>query len=71
MPPDDAWPGLPAMERERRAWVLGQIRRRIVEDGPHEAIPSPDRGHLFLPFAALKGYGEMTRETEGRIGHSE
>ena len=68
VPGDDTWPGITDRERERRAVVLEAIRRRIAEDGPHEAVASPERGRLFQPFAALKGYGEMTRETEGEVG---
>ena len=67
VPGADTWPSLSPYERERRAVVLAAIRRRIAEDGPHEAVASPDRGRLFQPFAALKGYGEMTRETEGEL----
>lgn len=67
VPELDAWPGLSARERERRAVVLADIRRRIARDGPHEAVPSPERGRLFQPFAALKGYDELTRETEGGL----
>ena len=71
MPSDDTWPEITDRERERRAVVLAAIRRRIAEDGPREAVPSPERGRLFQPFAALKGYDEMTRETEGEVGSSE
>lgn len=53
------------MERERRAWTLDQIRRRIAEDGPRRAAASPGRGRLFMPFAALEGYGEMIAGAEG------
>ena len=67
VPGADTWPGLADRERERRAVVLAAIRRRIEEDGPHEAVPSPERGRLFQPFAALKGYDEMTRETETKV----
>ena len=67
VPGDDTWPGITDRERERRAVVLEAIRRRIAEDGPHEAVPSPERGRLFQPFAALKGYDEMTRETEEEL----
>lgn len=68
VPGDDTWPEITNRERERRAVVLAAIRRRIVEDGPHEAVASPERGRLFQPFAALKGYDEMTKETEGQVG---
>ena len=57
------------MERERRAWTLDQIRRRILEDGPRRAVASPERGRLFMPFAALEGYGEMLVEAEEDIVH--
>lgn len=61
VPDVSAWDGLGPTEREHREWVLDQIRRRISEDGPQRAVASPDRGRLFMPFAALEGY-------EGMIG---
>lgn len=68
VPDVSAWEGLGPMERERREWVLDQIRRRIAEDGPRRAVASPDRGRLFMPFAALEGYGEMIKNVEGSVG---
>lgn len=64
VPDISAWEGLGPQEREHREWVLDQIRRRIAECGPRRAAPSPDRGRLFMPFAALEGYGEMIAEVE-------
>lgn len=54
--------GLPALEQERRARILDDIRQRIALDGPRVAVPSPDRGRLFMPFAALKGYERLVEE---------
>ena len=56
--------GLPALEQERRARILDDIRQRIALDGPRVAAPSPDRGRLFMPFAALKGYEQLVEEAE-------
>lgn len=64
VPDVSAWEGLDPMERERRAWTLDQIRRRILEGGPRRATASPERGRLFMPFAALEGYGEMIAGAE-------
>lgn len=74
MPDDDAggarlpeaasWEGLPAQEAERRSWLLAEIGRRVAEDGPRRAVADPARGRLFIPFAALDGYGEMLDEVE-------
>lgn len=64
VPDVSAWEGLGPQEREHRAWTLAQIRRRIAEDGPRRAVISPDRGRLFMPFAALEGYEGMIREIE-------
>lgn len=59
------WEGLQPMERERREGVLRGIRLRIAENGPRRAVADPARGRLFMPFAALEGYGEMLQEAEG------
>lgn len=67
VPGIDAWKGLQPMERERREGVLRDIRARIEEDGPHVAVADPARGRLFMPFAALDGYGEMLGEVEGEM----
>lgn len=64
VPDVSAWEGLGPQELERRAWTLDQIRRRIAEDGPRRVVTSSDRGRLFMPFAALEGYGEMLAEIE-------
>lgn len=56
LPPADTWPGLSQAEREYRAQVLDGIARRVAEDGVRVSAPGPDRGKLFMPFAALKGY---------------
>ncbi len=64
VPDVSVWDGLDPMERGRRAWTLDQIRRRILEGGPRRAAASPERGRLFMPFAALEGYGEMIAGAE-------
>ena len=66
VPGIETWEGLQPMERERREGILRDIRMRIEENGPHRAYADPARGRLFMPFAALEGYGEMLEETEGR-----
>ena len=68
VPDVSVWDGLDPMERERRAWTLDQIRRRILEGGPRRATASPERGRLFMPFAALEGYGEMLADIEYEAG---
>lgn len=68
VPDVSVWEDLGLQEREHRAWTLDQIRCRIAEDGPRRAVASPDRGRLFMPFAALEGYGEMIRDVEGSVG---
>lgn len=65
IPDASAWPDLPGPERERRQAVLDDIRRRVAEDGPRTAWDHPDRARQFLPFDALKGYGEMLDEIMG------
>lgn len=64
IPAIDEWPGLDTRERERRARVLADIRQRVVERGPHRAAASPERGKLFMPFAALKGYDDLVKDVE-------
>lgn len=59
-----------AFERERRRIVLDDIAARIREDGPRTARPSPDRGHQFKPFAALKGYHELAYQQEAKAAHA-
>ncbi len=58
------WPDLDPLERERRAAILADVRYRVAVDGPRVAVGTPGRGRLFMPFAALKGYGEMIAEGE-------
>lgn len=65
VPDVSAWEGLQSMERERREGILRDIRMRIEECGPRRAVADPARGRLFMPFAALEGYGEMLAEAEG------
>lgn len=64
IPDIERWPGLPELEREHREAVLADIRRRVEEDGPRVAVAAVDRGRLFMPFAALKGYGELVESVE-------
>lgn len=64
VPDASTWEGLQPMERERREGVLRGIRARMAEDGPRRAVASPERGRLFMPFAALEGYGEMLAKVE-------
>ena len=49
-------------ERDYRAATLAAIERRVREDGPHVARPDPHRARQFMPFAAVKGYEELTHE---------
>lgn len=65
LPGLDSWPGLAPQERERRARILRDIGLRLAEEGPRRAVPSPERGRLFVPFAALDGYGALLSEVEG------
>lgn len=55
LPVPSDWSGLSLPELERRATLLAEIRRRFEEDGPGRASTDPGRGHLFIPFAALRG----------------
>ena len=64
LPPADTWPGLSQAEREYRAQVLDGIALRVAEDGVRVSAPDPDRGKLFMPFAALKGYDGVIAEVE-------
>lgn len=70
IPPVDTWAGLRPMERERREGILRNIRMRIAKDGPRRAVADPARGRLFMPFAALEGYGEMLGDVEGEVAAS-
>ncbi len=58
---------LSTQEKEYRASVLRQIAQRLAQDGPRVAQPSPERGRQFMPFAALKGFGELNAELEREI----
>lgn len=62
IPDTGIWPDLNVEERERRDVILRAIRTRIEEDGPRRAVASPNRGRLFMPFAALKGFDEAIDE---------
>lgn len=59
---ESTWPGISSEERERRRLVLADIAARIWEDGPRTASFDPDRGRLFMPFSALKGYSQMVED---------
>ena len=63
--------GLSPWERDYRAATLAAIDRRVREEGPHVAKPSPHRARQFMPFAALKGYGDLTREREDEAASEE
>lgn len=66
IPDAGAWPEASLAERKRREAILSDIRRRVIENGPRRPEESPDRGRLFMPFAALKGYGDLVGQTEAR-----
>ncbi len=66
LPATTSWPDTSQREQERREKVLRGIVQRIVEDGPHRAVASAERGRQFIPFAALRGYDEMIEEVERR-----
>lgn len=70
LPTPDVWPDLDQTERTRRTRILWEISVRIMADGPRRAIPSPERGRQFLPFAALQGYDQMIAETERKSQES-
>ncbi len=53
-----------AQEREYRAAVMDDLRRRIATSGAHAAKPHADRARQFMPFAALKGYHELAHNQE-------
>lgn len=65
IPSPDIWAGISADERAYRKRVLDDIARRVAEEGVHTAIPSDDRGRQFMPFAALKGYDDIVRDSQG------
>ena len=68
LPNLDAWPDLDAFERERRAVILRDIEQRLSENGPRRPAIDPNRGRLFMPFAALEGYDQMIDQAEEEIG---
>ena len=47
-----------------RKRVLDDIARRVAEEGVHTAVPGDDRGRQFMPFAALKGYDDIVRDSQ-------
>lgn len=64
IPSPDIWAGISADERAYRKRVLNDITRRVAEEGVHTAVPSDDRGRQFMPFAALKGYDDIVRDSQ-------
>lgn len=64
IPSPDIWAGISADERAYRKRVLDDIARRVAEEGVHTAVPSDDRGRQFMPFAALKGYDDIVRDSQ-------
>ena len=64
IPSPDIWAGISADERAYRKRVLDNITRRVAEEGVHTAVPSDDRGRQFMPFAALKGYDDIVRDSQ-------
>lgn len=63
IPSPDIWAGISADERAYRKRVLNDIARRVAEEGVHTAVPGDDRGRQFMPFAALKGYDDIVRDS--------
>lgn len=64
IPSPDIWAGISADERAYRKRVLNDIARRVTEEGAHTAVPGDDRGRQFMPFAALKGYDDIVRDSQ-------
>ncbi len=64
IPSPNIWAGISADERAYRKRVLDNITRRVAEEGVHTAVPSDDRGRQFMPFAALKGYDDIVRDSQ-------
>lgn len=64
IPSPDIWAGISADERAYRKRVLDDIARRVAEKGVHTAVPGDDRGRQFMPFAALKGYDDIVRDSQ-------
>lgn len=64
IPSPNIWAGISADERAYRKRVLNDIARRVAEEGVHTAVPGDDRGRQFMPFAALKGYDDIVRDSQ-------
>ena len=64
IPSPDIWAGISTDERAYRKRVLDDIARRVAEEGVHTAVPGGDRGRQFMPFAALKGYDDIVRDSQ-------
>lgn len=64
IPSPDIWADISADERAYRKRVLDDIARRVAEEGVHTAVPGDDRGRQFMPFAALKGYDDIVRDSQ-------
>ena len=64
IPSPDIWAGISADERAYRKRVLNDIARRVAEEGVHTAVPGDGRGRQFMPFAALKGYDDIVRDSQ-------
>lgn len=64
IPSPDIWAGISADEHAYRKRVLDDIARRVAEEGVHTAVPGDDRGRQFMPFAALKGYDDIVRDSQ-------
>lgn len=64
IPSPDIWAGISADERAYRKRVLDDIAQRVAEEGVHTAVPGDDRGRQFMPFAALKGYDDIVRDSQ-------
>lgn len=64
IPSPNIWAGISADERAYRKRVLDDIARRVAEEGVHTAVPGDDRGRQFMPFAALKGYDDIVRDSQ-------
>ena len=64
LPSPDSWAGISDDERRYREGVLLDIARRVAEEGLDVPIPGDYRGKQFMPFAALKGYGDVISDAE-------
>lgn len=64
IPSPSIWAGISADERAYRKRVLDDIARRVAEEGVRTAVPGDDRGRQFMPFAALKGYDDIVRDSQ-------